>query len=119
VAAAMSDAMPCPWCDQTFRPRQSGGHAQRFCRPSCRRAFHAAVRSWVLDAIADGVLTVAEIRNGAPATRALLPAAVSPAPVGEAPPQHPAPVVPRTVSTYAHQLVLELAMARAVAARRR
>jgi hypothetical protein len=47
------------------------GRAQRFCRPSCRRAFHASVRSWALDAIADGTMTIAEIRNGAPATRTL------------------------------------------------
>ena len=67
----MSVAPSCPWCDRPFRPRQSGGRAQRFCRLSCRRAFHAAVRSWALDAIADGNLTIEEVRNGAPATRTL------------------------------------------------
>jgi hypothetical protein len=40
--AAMSDAMRRSWCDRSFRPRQSYGHAQRFCPPSCRRAFHTA-----------------------------------------------------------------------------
>jgi len=44
---------------------------QRFCRPSCRRSFHAVVRTWALDAIADGTLSIEEIRSGAPATRAL------------------------------------------------
>jgi hypothetical protein len=54
------------------RERQrTGGRTQRFCQPSCRRAFHASVRSWALDAIADGTMTIAEIRNGAPAARAL------------------------------------------------
>jgi hypothetical protein len=28
--------------------RQSGGRAQRFCRPACRRKFRAAVRRWGL-----------------------------------------------------------------------
>jgi hypothetical protein len=61
----------CPWCDRPFQVQHTGGRAQRFCQPSCRRAFHAAARKWALDAIADGVVTIAEIRNGAPATRAL------------------------------------------------
>lgn len=67
----MSDAVRCSWCTSLFRPRR-GGHAQRFCRPACRRAFHAAVRAWVLDAIASGALTLADIRSGSAATRALL-----------------------------------------------
>jgi hypothetical protein len=61
----------CPWCEKPFRARQTGGWVQRFCQPFCRRAFHAAVRSWALDAIAGGTLTLAEIRNDGPATRAL------------------------------------------------
>lgn len=61
----------CVWCEGPFRARLTGGRAQRFCRPSCRRAFHAAVRSSALDAIGDGTLTLAEIRNHGPATRAL------------------------------------------------
>src|ERR1700757_1694190 len=43
----------------------------RDCRPTCRRACHAAARNWAFDAVADRILTIAEIRNGAPATRAL------------------------------------------------
>jgi hypothetical protein len=67
----MSDAVRCPWCTRLFRPRR-GGHAQRYCRPSCRREFHGAARAWVLDAIASGALTLADIRSGSAATRALL-----------------------------------------------
>jgi hypothetical protein len=61
----------CAWCDRSFRPRQDGGKQQKFCRPSCRRAFHAAGRTWVLDAVASGALTLADIKDSA-ATRALL-----------------------------------------------
>jgi hypothetical protein len=68
---AMSGAVRCPWCTRVFRPRR-GGHAQRYCRPSCRRAFHGAARAWVLNAIASGALTLADIRSGSAATRALL-----------------------------------------------
>lgn len=54
--AAVSDAVCCPWCGSAFPVRQSGGRARRFCRPSCRRKFHAAVRRWGLDAIVSGAL---------------------------------------------------------------
>jgi hypothetical protein len=67
----MSDAVRYPWCTRLFRPRR-GGHVQRNCRPWCRRAFHGAARASVLDAIASGALTLAEIRSGLPTTRALL-----------------------------------------------
>jgi hypothetical protein len=67
----MSDAVRCSWCTRLFRPRR-GGHAQRYCRPSCRRAFHGAARAWVLNAIASGALTLADIGSGSAATRALL-----------------------------------------------
>lgn len=39
------DAVRCSWCKRQFRPR-SGGHAQRYCRSSCRRAFHGTARAW-------------------------------------------------------------------------
>jgi hypothetical protein len=74
----------CAWCGGSFAPRTSGGKPQTFCRPSCRRAFDAAARCWVAQAVADGRLTVDALRNGAVATRALLQGAVSPAPVAEA-----------------------------------
>jgi hypothetical protein len=67
----MSGVLSCCWCEQPFQPRQTGGRMQRFCRPSCRRAFHAVVRSWALNAITDGTLSIEEIRSGPPATRAL------------------------------------------------
>ena len=67
----MSDAVRCSWCTRLFRPRR-GGHAQRYCRPSRRRANRAAARSWVLDVIASGALTLADVRTGSAATRVLL-----------------------------------------------
>jgi hypothetical protein len=70
----MRDAVRCPWCNRQFQPRR-GGHAQRYCRPSCRRAFHGAAQAWVLDAIASGALTLVDIGSGSAATRALLPPA--------------------------------------------
>lgn len=68
----MTDHPPlCAWCGRRFTPRQTGGHDQRFCRPSCRRALHAAVRRWALAELAAGRLNLAAIRTGLPAPRAL------------------------------------------------
>ncbi len=72
--------------------RRDGGKAQRFCRSACRRAFDAAGRRWVADAIDGGTLTVEALRNGAAATRALVSEAVSPAPIDPA--RTPAPDAP-------------------------
>ncbi len=77
----MSKVPACSWCQRSFLVRENGGRAQRFCRPSCRRAFHTAARSWALNAIESGALTVADIRNGLPTTRALLGQRESPMPV--------------------------------------
>jgi hypothetical protein len=75
----MTSVPVCYWCERQFQPRQSGGRPQRFCRPSCRRAFHAAARAWALDAIATGFMTVADLKNCLAATRALLPGTIAPA----------------------------------------
>jgi hypothetical protein len=57
-----ASATSCPWCGRGFRPRVSGGRTQRFCQPRCRRSFHAAARSWALDAVAAGTLTVGDLQ---------------------------------------------------------
>jgi len=55
----------CFWCGELFAARQStGGGPKRFCGDPCRMAFHRAARRWVAQAIADGRLTVAEIKEG-------------------------------------------------------
>jgi hypothetical protein len=74
LTTSMSGTPSCPWCDRPFRARHSGGRAQRFCRPLCRRKFHAAVRAWAVDAIARGALTVGDLKNEPVATRTLPPA---------------------------------------------
>ena len=42
----------CLWCGKQFTPRRDGGKRQVFCREACRRAFDAAGRRWVGEAIA-------------------------------------------------------------------
>jgi hypothetical protein len=86
------ESRACLWCGKRFTPRRDGGKRQVFCRTACRRAFDAAGRRWVAEALAGGTLTLDSLRNGAAATRALLPGVISPVPVSE--PQKPAPVAP-------------------------
>lgn len=74
----------CAWCGRAFLPHATGGKPQTFCRSACRRAFDAAERGWVAEAIAGGMLTVNALPNSAAATRALLPETGSPAPESEA-----------------------------------
>lgn len=45
------------------RPRR-GGSPWSFCTSACRMAFYAAARRWAELAVALGMLTIAELRNG-------------------------------------------------------
>jgi hypothetical protein len=82
--AVTTEASPaCLWCETPYRPRNSGGREQRFCGERCRRAFHAGVRRWTLGELAAGRLTLADIKNGRPATRASATGAASSLPVAE------------------------------------
>jgi len=67
----VSDPAACLWCGGSFEPHR-GGSPQRFCGPECRAAFWTALRRWGDQAIADGVLTIAELKDGAPAACTLL-----------------------------------------------
>jgi len=108
----------CLWCGRPFQARRDGGKRQVFCRPACRRDFDAAGRRWVAEAIATGAMTVDALRNGLAATRALVPAAISPTSDCDAPPQHLARLSPPDFH-YARQRDLERLMAQAIATRRR
>ena len=89
----LAQGTECRWCGRTFAPRATGGHAQRFCRPACRRALDRAGRKFVAAAIADdGRLTVEALKSGYGATRALPAGAVSPPPID--PPRARVPEAP-------------------------
>jgi hypothetical protein len=78
----------CAWCATPFPVRNTGGSRQRFCAAPCRRAHDRAARAWVRMAIAVGLLSSADLRNVAPAARALLPMGSNGAPLsreGESP----------------------------------
>ena len=54
----------CSWCGICFKPRH-GGSPRRFCSARHRTEFHAAARRLAERAVAAGILTIADLRNGA------------------------------------------------------
>ena len=54
----------CEWCGSAFEAVKRGDRAKRFCSDSCRAGFHSAARRWVQNAIAEGRLTIDELRAG-------------------------------------------------------
>ena len=64
----------CLWCCTPFKPRTDGGKAQRFCRALCRNAFYAACRTWAVQGVLDGALSLEAIGKASPATCTLVTA---------------------------------------------
>jgi hypothetical protein len=52
----------CLWCGNRFRPRQSGGSPQKFCRSGHRHEFFGAARKWAILAIEKGLITAKTLR---------------------------------------------------------
>ena len=48
----------CSWCGRSFRPRSTGGSAQKFCCSEHRQQFWIAARRWTMRAIEAGLLSV-------------------------------------------------------------
>jgi len=68
----VSDPFACLWCERSFEPRR-GGSPQRFCGRGCRTAFWTGLRRWGERAVAAGILTIVDIKDGDPAACTLPP----------------------------------------------
>jgi hypothetical protein len=88
-----------------FHPAHHRRPCARFCSPSCRRAFDAAGRRFAAEALACGLLTLDQIRDGPAATRALLPGGISP------PAESPTPVASPESLSEAGELLADLVFA--------
>jgi len=73
----------CSWCGQELQLRR-GGSPQRFCSTKHRSLFWS-LRRWGARAVAAGILTIADIRNGDPAACTLPGAPTSSAPQPSSP----------------------------------
>jgi hypothetical protein len=69
----------CSWCGQDLQVRR-GGSPQRFCSTEHRSLFWSNLRRWGDRAVAAGILTISDIRNGDPAACTLPGTPVSPPP---------------------------------------
>src|ERR1051325_10950017 len=58
LARQSAEKAHCVWCARAFRPRATGGSAQRFCCLEHRKAFWTAARRWTMRAIETGLLSV-------------------------------------------------------------
>jgi hypothetical protein len=108
----------CQWCEQPFRLRR-GGSPQRFCGAGCRTAFWTALRRWGERAVAAGILTIDDIRNGHAEACTLLPAAGLPRTAGKTHGHRSSLIGLRADSPYSRQCDFERLLARTIAARRR
>jgi len=66
----------CSWCGQELQLRR-GGSPQRFCSTKHRSLFWSTLRRWGARAVAAGILTIADIRNGDPEACTLTGASIS------------------------------------------
>ena len=53
----------CPWCGRRFEPKTVGAHRKRFCSATCKDRYHAALRKWAERAVANGQLSVADLKS--------------------------------------------------------
>lgn len=53
----------CKWCPKHFYPRASGGKAQEFCQPSCRRLYDAGLRAFAQQQLSQGAITIADLKS--------------------------------------------------------
>jgi len=92
----------CIWCGRPFRTRR-GGSPKRFCSATHRIAFWSALRRWGERAVASGILTVADVRDGAAVACTLPPGGISPAAISRD--QKAAPVPPAASPDGANELL--------------
>jgi hypothetical protein len=82
TALASSEDGRCLLCDRPFQPRRTGGTPKKFCCPAHRNAFHTAARKWAEKAVADGRITLDDLkRDPAACTLLLTASSLSPVPL--------------------------------------
>ena len=52
----------CFWCGAEFLAKKVGANPKRFCSEGCKNCFHSAARRWPERAIADGHLSLSDLR---------------------------------------------------------
>lgn len=58
----MKEVQNCRWCGLQFVAVTVGAHRKRFCSARCKNRFHSAARRWAEQALADGRLSLKDLR---------------------------------------------------------
>ena len=61
--AEADPACACLWCGAALPSASHPGSERRFCSSKCRQALHAACRSWAVQAVYAGRLSLDAVRN--------------------------------------------------------
>lgn len=61
----------CLWCGKSFRPRTTGGSAQRFCCSGHRHEFGSAARRWAVKLIEVGLISPETLKVARTSVRAV------------------------------------------------
>jgi hypothetical protein len=61
----------CLWCGRSFKPRTTGGSAQRFCSAAHRHAFGSAARRWAVRVVEAGLVSVETFKAAGSSVRAV------------------------------------------------
>jgi hypothetical protein len=55
----------CLWCGAPFSAKTVGANPKKFCSALCKNEFHTATRLWAERALADGRLSLKDLRDSA------------------------------------------------------
>ena len=55
----------CFWCGAEFSAKTVGANPKKFCSEKCRNCLHSAARRWAERALADGRLSLKDLRDSA------------------------------------------------------
>ena len=70
--AGYNPACGCLWCSAALPSASHPGSERRFCSSKCRRhGLHAACRTWAVQAVYEGRLSLDAVRNSSQKARTL------------------------------------------------
>ncbi len=55
----------CLWCGAEFLAKKVGANPKRFCSERCKNCFHSAARRWAEQALADGRISLKDLKDSA------------------------------------------------------
>jgi hypothetical protein len=60
----------CPWCGVSFTPRPKPGTSKVFCSDACRLEVHTAARHYTARLLAEGFISIANLKEASARAKA-------------------------------------------------